>query len=278
MKLLGYNISEENFDQAIDWAWSFVPKIIAATIIFFIGWWVIKFVNKMVKKFFDKKDYDQTLERFIADLINWGLKIMLIVLVITQLGVQTSSLIAILGAAGLAIGLALQGSLSNFAGGVLILAFKPFKIGDFIEAQGQTGTVRDIAIFYTKLETPFKQEIIIPNAKLSNDNIKNYNAYPIRRNFMTIGISYDSNIKLAKEILMNLVQEQDKVLKDPAPEVVVAALNDSSVDLSLRFSAKNEDYWAVNFYTLEEAKSRLEAQGISIPFPMREVHVYNKNN
>ena len=195
-----------------------------------------------------------------------------------QLGVQSSSLLAILGAAGLAIGLALQGSLSNFAGGVLILAFKPFRIGDFIEAQGTGGTVSEISIFTTKLVTPFNQVAIIPNAKISNDVIKNFNTNSTRKEMMTIGISYDSNIKEAKDILLNLVNEQETILQDPAPQVVVANLGDSSVDLSLRYWTKNEDFWNVKFYNLEEAKARLEAAGISIPFPQRDVHIHNSNS
>lgn len=277
MKIFDYEISEENLEQVMEWIWGFIPKIVSAVLILIIGLWVIKFINRIVRKYFAKAEYELALERFLADLVNWGLKIMLFIMVITQLGVQSSSLLAILGAAGLAIGLALQGSLSNFAGGVLILAFKPFRIGDFIEAQGVMGTVKDITIFTTKITTSGNQLAILPNAKLSNDLIKNYNAEPIRKNIMTIGVSYDSDIKLAKDILLKLVTEQELVLKDPAPQVVVANLGDSSVDLSLRFWAKNEDYWDINFYTLEEIKTRLEAQGISIPFPMREVHVFNKD-
>lgn len=276
MKIFDYEISEETIKKATEWLWEFVPRVIAAALILVIGLWVIKFINRMVRKYFSKAEYDLALERFLADLINWGLKIMLFIVVITHLGVQSSSLIAILGAAGLAIGLALQGSLSNFAGGVLILAFKPFRIGDFIEAQGVMGTVKDITIFTTKLTTPGNQLAILPNAKLSNDLIKNYNAEPIRKNIMDIGVSYDSDIKLAKDILLNLVTEQELVLKEPAPQVVVANLGDSSVDLSIRFWAKNENYWAINFYTIEEAKIRLEAQGISIPFPQRDLHIYNE--
>jgi len=276
MEILDYKISEENIKQATEWAWSIAPRIIAAVIILFVGLWVIKFINRMVRKYFQKADYDLALERFLADLVNWALKIMLIIMVITQLGVQSSSLLAILGAGGLAIGLALQGSLSNFAGGVLILAFKPFRIGDFIEAHGVMGTVKDITIFTTKILTPGNQLAIVPNAKLSNDTIKNYNAEPIRKNMMDVGISYDSDIKLAKDILLNLVTEQELVLKEPAPQVVVTTLGDSAVTLSVRFWAKNEDYWNINFYTVEESKARLEAKGISIPFPQRDIHVFNE--
>lgn len=277
MGMINLEIPQEYVNALKEILWTYVPKVISATLIFIIGWWLIKMINRLVKKYFDSANYDETLERFVEDIINWGLKIALFVTVVTQLGVQSSSLIAMLGAAGLAIGLALQGSLANFAGGVLILAFKPFKIGDFIEAQGEMGTVKEISIFTTKLLTSGNQLAILPNAKLSNDTIKNFNAEPIRKNVMTIGISYDSDIKLAKDILLKLIEEQELILDEPSPQVVVANLGDSSVDLSLRFWAKNEDYWAINFYTLEEAKTRLEAQGISIPFPMREVHVFNKD-
>ena len=269
-------ISEANIIKLQEWVWGFTPKIVSAIAILIIGWWIIKIVNKFIKRYFKKSNYDETLERFVQDLINWGLKIGLFITVVTQLGVQSSSLIAMLGAAGLAIGLALQGSLANFAGGVLILAFRPFKNGDFIESQGVMGTVKEITIFTTKILTSGNQVAILPNAKVSNDTIKNYSAEPIRKDIMTIGISYDSDIKLAKDTLMNLLNEQEQILTEPAPQIVVANLGDSSVDLSLRFWAKNEDFWAAHFYTLEEAKTRLEAQGISIPFPVSEVHMYSK--
>ncbi|WP_010180461.1 mechanosensitive ion channel family protein [Aquimarina agarilytica] len=274
--VFGYEISKETIDKLVVSVMSYLPKIIAALLVLIIGLWLIKLINRVLRNFFAKKDYDITLEKFIADLVNWGLKVMLFIMVITQLGVQSSSLLAILGAAGLAIGLALQGSLSNFAGGVLILLFKPFKVGDFIEAQGQVGTVKSISIFTTTLLTAGNQQAIIPNGKLSNDTIKNYSAEPNRKNVMTIGISYDSDIKKAKDILLAIVNGQEATLKNPAPEVFVANLGDSSVDLSLRFWAKNEDYWKLNFYVLEEAKVQLEANGISIPFPQRDIHVFNE--
>jgi len=183
----------------------------------------------------------------------------------------------VLGAAGLAVGLALQGSLSNFAGGVLILFFKPFKIGDFIEAQGISGTVKEISIFKTKINTFGNQLAIIPNGKLSNENIINYSSEPTRRNNLEIGISYSSNIKEAKNILLDLINNQEGVIQDPAPEVVVSNLGDSAVTLSLRYWASLEDYWRIHFYAVEEGKKRLEDKGISLPFPQREVHVYNKD-
>src|SRR5690606_36614309 len=252
----------------------FLPNLIGAVLMLLLGLWIIKFINRLIKNFFDKKDYDPTLENFIASLINWGLKIVLFVLVITQLGVESASLVAIIGAAGLAIGLALQGSLANFAGGVLILLLKPFRVGDFISAQGVDGTVKEISIFNTKLTTFGNQLAILPNGKLSNENIINYTVDGIRRENLTFGISYDDDIKLAKEILLNLVTEQEKVLKieDKMPMVAVSELADSSVNFTLRYWANNEDFWDLRWHILEEGKARLEAAGISIPFPQRDVH------
>ena len=255
----------------------FLPNVIGAVLTLFIGLWLIKILNGFIKRFFDKKEYDPTLENFIASLINWGLKIVLFVLVITQLGVESASLVAIIGAAGLAVGLALQGSLANFAGGVLILLIKPFRVGDFISAQGVDGTVKEISIFNTKLTTFGNQLAIIPNGKLSNDNIINYTEEGIRRENLTFGIGYDDNIKQAKEILLNLVSEQETVLtlEDKMPMVAVAELGDSSVNLTLRYWAKNEDFWNLRWLILEEGKMRLEAAGISIPYPQRDVHHFN---
>jgi len=202
-------------------------------------------------------------------------KILLFITVISQLGVQTSSFVAMIAAAGLAIGLALQGSLANFAGGVLIMLFKPFKVDDFIEAQGQSGTIKEVAIFYTKMVTINNQLVILPNGKLSNETIINYTSEGKRRDVLTFGISYNSDIKKAKEVLISLMKEQEHILKDPEPLIFVAELNESSVDLSARFWALNENFWDCHFYTIEEAKTRLEAAGINIPFPQRDLHLYN---
>lgn len=267
---------EDNIEKAQAWAWEILPNlvtsIITAVLTLVVGLWIIKFINKMVQKFFQKADYDESLESFLQSFISIGLKIMLFVLVITQLGVQSSSLVAIIGAAGLAIGLALQGSLANFAGGVLILVFKPFKVGDFISAQGVDGTVKEITIFTTKLSTFGNQIAIVPNGQLSNNNIINYNAQDTRRDKIGVGIGYDSDIKLAKEILLKICTENANILKDPAPEVYVAELADSSVNLSLRFWAKNDVFWAAHFHVMEEIKTRFDAAGIEIPFPQRVFH------
>ncbi|MDC7999413.1 mechanosensitive ion channel [Aequorivita todarodis] len=255
----------------------FIPSVVGAILMLLIGLWIIKMINRFIKRFFDRTEYDPTLENFIASLIRWGLKIVLFVLVITQLGVESASLITIIGAAGLAIGLALQGSLSNFAGGVLILLLKPFKVGDFISAQGVDGTVKEISIFNTKLNTVGNQLAIMPNGKLSNENIINFTHEGIRRENLLIGIGYDDDIKQAKEILLKLISEQETILKteDRMPVVAVAELGDSSVNLMVRYWSKNEDFWNLRWLVLEEAKARLEAAGISIPFPQRDVHHFN---
>lgn len=259
-------------DEAVDWAMSVLPNLITAIVIFIVGYWIIKLINKMVRRFFAKKDYDETLESFLQSFISIALKALLFVLVVTQLGVKTSSLVAIIGAAGLAIGLALQGSLANFAGGVLILIFKPFKVGDFISAQGIDGTVKEISIFNTKLSTFGNQIAILPNGQLSNGNIVNYNMENTRRDKIDIGIGYGSNIKDAKEILLKICADNPSINTEPAPEVYVGALGDSSVDLSLRFWANNDVFWPAHFYVIEQTKLRFDAAGIEIPFPQRVMH------
>ncbi|AIY13118.1 MULTISPECIES: mechanosensitive ion channel family protein [Cellulophaga] len=265
---------QEHIDNAINWIWAALPNLILAILIFIIGLWLIKVINKMVRKFFVKHDYDPSLESFLQSLISIGLKITLFVLVITQLGVQSSSLVAIIGAAGLAIGLALQGSLANFAGGVLILIFKPFKVGDFIAAQGVDGTVKEISIFTTKLSTFGNQIVIVPNGQLSNNNITNYNAQDTRRDKISIGIGYSSDLKKAKDVLLKICADNETIFKDPAPVVYVDELADSSVNLTLRFWANNADFWEAHFFVMEQTKLRFDEEGIEIPFP--QVVQYNK--
>jgi len=264
--------SKEYLEGAILWAWGLLPKIISALLILIIGLYLVKFINRLVRKFFERKDYDLALESFLQSFINIALKVVLFVLVITQLGVESSSLIAIIASAGLAVGLALQGSLANFAGGVLILLFKPFRIGDFISAQGVDGTVKEISIFTTKLSTFGNQIAIIPNGQLSNNNIINYNAMDTRRDKIDVGIGYSSNIKKAKEILLQICAEESNILKDPAPEVYVDALAESTVNISLRFWATNENFWDAHFYVMEELKYRFDAADIEIPFPQRVLY------
>jgi small conductance mechanosensitive channel len=243
------------------------PGVLSALLILIIGLFVIKMIVKLTKKVMQKSNVDITLQKFLGNLLSWALKILLIVTVITQLGVETTSFAAIIGAAGLAVGLALQGSLANFAGGVLIMIFKPFKIGDLIEAQGEIGVVKEIEIFTTKLTGLSNKEIIIPNASLSNGNIVNYSTEGTRRVDLVIGVSYDADIKQTKEVLMEVLTSNDKVLKDPAPAVTVSELADSSVNFAVRPWSKTEHYWDVYFETLENSKVALDKAGIEIPYP-----------
>lgn len=266
---------EKGYDLVIFYA----PKILAAIAILIIGLWLIKVLLKGVKKTMERRDYEPSLKMFLYNLISWTLKVVLFVVVLGTVGVETTSFAAILAATGLAIGLALQGSLANFAGGVLIMIVKPFKVGDFIKAQGIEGTVKEISIINTKLTTFGNQLAIIPNGQLSNDNIINFTEEGIRRENLIFGISYDSDIKTAKDILLQIVNEQETALQleGKEPMVVVSELADSSVNLSLRYWANNDDFWALRWHVLEEGKMRLEAAGIVIPFPQRDIHVFKEN-
>jgi len=242
-------------------------KVIAAILILIIGGWLIKKVVKISQNLMDKKGIDITLQRFLGDLISWTLKILVFITAISQVGVETTSFIAIIGAAGLAVGLALQGSLANFAGGALIIIFKPFKVGDLIEAQGEIGVVKEIQIFVTKIISPGNKLVMIPNGTLSNGNIKNYTELGLLRVDLTFGVSYDADIKKTKEVLMKVLTDNKKVLKDPAPSVNVSELADSSVNFTVRPWAIPADYWDVYFSTVEATKNALDAAGIEIPYP-----------
>lgn len=264
--------AEKWIDKGIEFVTEYGPKILGAILIYIIGSWIIKRILKLVKKVMNKSNYDESLQRFLLNLISWALKILLILAVIGKLGVETTSFAAILAAAGLAVGLALQGSLSNFAGGVLIMIFKPYRIGDLIEAQGVLGAVKEIEIFTTKLITPENKLAIVPNGAMANGNIVNYTAEGKIRVDTVIGVAYEEDIKKTKEVLMNVLTSQQKVLKDPAPSVNVLELADSSVNFAVRPFCKPEDYWDVYFATYEGCKLALDEAGIEIPYP-HEVQV-----
>ncbi|MFV0540312.1 MAG: mechanosensitive ion channel family protein [Aestuariibaculum sp.] len=242
-------------------------KVLGAILIWIIGSWIIKKTVDISRKMMAKRDYEISLQKFLLNLLGWALKIILIVTMLGTLGVETTSFAAILAAAGLAIGMALQGSLGNFAGGVLIMIFKPFKIGDLVEAQGEIGVVKEIEIFTTKLTGLSNREIIIPNGALSNGNIINYTSEGTRRVDLVFGVSYDADIKKTKEVLMNVLTSNPKVLKDPAPTVAVKELADSSVNFAVRPWCKTDDYWDVYFGVTENVKEALDAAGIEIPYP-----------
>ncbi len=251
------------------------PKVLTALAILIIGLIIIGFINKLVKNLMKARSVDETLRKFLTNLINWALKILLVVSVAAELGVETTSFAAIIASAGLAIGLALQGSLSNFAGGVLIMLFKPFKVGDVIEAQGEIGSVKVIDIFTTKLIGLSNKEIIIPNGALSNGNIVNYTSEGTRRVDLVFGVGYDSDIKKTKEVLMNVLVTHPLVLKEPEPTVNVLALADSSINFAVRPWCKSEDYWKVYFDVTEATKEALDKAGIEIPYP-HQVEIQKK--
>ncbi|MBU2946045.1 mechanosensitive ion channel family protein [Zobellia uliginosa] len=262
-------------NKGIDFAVEYGPKVIGAIIIYIIGSWVIKKIVNLVRKGMTSQEYDVSLQKFLLSLVKWALTIFLIITVISTLGVDTTSFAAIIAAAGLAIGLALQGSLSNFAGGVLIIIFKPYKIGDLVEAQGALGVVKEIEIFTTKLVTPDNKLAIIPNGAMSNGNIVNYTAEGKMRVDTTIGVGYGEDIKTAKDVLLNVLMADPKVLKDPAPSVNVSELADSSVNFAVRPFCKPEHYWDVYFGTLENCKLALDKAGIEIPYP-HQVEIQKK--
>lgn len=240
------------------------PKLITALLILFIGLYAIRIINRLVKKIMVQRELDPTLSKFLVDILIWVLRVLLIVTFISKLGIETSSFVAILGAAGLAVGLSLQGSLSNFAGGMLIILFKPFRVGDTIEAQNVIGTVSEIQIFVTKLITGNNQTIFVPNGILSNGVITNYSIQGIRRADMVFSLSYDTNIKVAKDILLQVMENHPQVLKTPEASVVVKNLTDSAIQLAIRPWSKNEDFGAMSSDILEQCKEAFEKAGISM--------------
>lgn len=246
---------------------SYGVPLLKAILIYLIGSWIIKRITKAVKKLMAKGTYDESLQKFLVNLVSWSLKIFLIITVISTLGVETTSLAAVIAAAGLAIGLALQGSLSNFAGGVLLMIFKPYKIGDLIEAQDSLGVVKEIEIFTTKLVSPDNKLVIIPNGAMANGNITNYTAEGKIRVDTVIGVGYGEDIKKTKDVLMEVLTSNELVLKDPAPSVNVMELADSSVNFAVRPFCKPEHYWDVYFVTYENCKLALDKAGIEIPYP-----------
>jgi small conductance mechanosensitive channel len=276
METMNNLFSPSNLDNLKALGLDYGIKIISAIVLLIIGLWIIKKIVGVAKKMMVKSKIEVSLQKFLGDLISWLLKALLIITVLGQLGVATTSFVAIIGAAGLAVGLALQGALANFAGGALIMIFKPFKVGDLIEAQGELGAVKEIQIFVTKIVTPGNKLAIIPNGILSNGTIKNYTEEGQLRVDLTIGISYDADIKMAKDILEKTLASNPKVMKDPAPAVTVSELADSSVNLAVRPWATPADYWDVYFGCLEECKIALDNANISIPFPQRDVHMIEK--
>ena len=248
-------------------------KVIAAIAIFVIGRWVAMGVRKGVRRVMEKADTDPIIVGFVGSISYIALLAFVIIAALGQLGIQTTSFIAILGAAGLAIGLALQGSLANFAAGFLMIMFRPFKVGDFIEGAGVAGVVESIQIFTTTMKTGDNKTIIIPNAKLSGDNIVNYSAKLTRRVDMTVGVAYDADLSVVRDVLKDIISKESRIHSDPEPLIAVAELADSSVNFVVRVWTDTGDYWAVMFAMNETIKNRFDAAGIGIPFPQRDLHI-----
>lgn len=263
------------FDKVVNFISQNGPSIFGALLVFVIGWKIIGIIVHWLDKIFQKTDFDDALESFVVSLVSIGLRIILLVSVAGMLGFETTTLITILGAMAFAIGMALQGSLSNFAGGVLILIFKPFKVGDFIEAQGYTGTVKTLQIFQTILHTIDNKEIIIPNGDISNGAIINYSATGKRRVDMIFGIDYDDDLKKAKEIIEKIIKEDKRVLKENNRKnnVVLGNLGESSVEIYCQIWVKSSDYLGIKYDMNEKVKKEFDKNGITFPFPQQDVHL-----
>jgi len=262
------------WDTIQEWSALYGMKIIGAIAILVIGRIVIGIVVGIIRRVLKKASVDETLMKFVLSLTRILLLIFVILAALSTLGVETTSFIAILGAAGLAVGFALQGSLSNFASGVMLIIFRPFKSGDFVEAGGTTGSVEAIQIFNTILKTPDNKLVIVPNSGITGGNITNYSAKEERRVDMIFGIGYDDDLKKAKEILERLIREDSRILEDPAPTVAVSELADSSVNFVVRPWVKTTDYWTVYWDFTEKVKLTFDAEGITIPYPQQDVHMH----
>ncbi|MEO9965782.1 MAG: mechanosensitive ion channel domain-containing protein [Reichenbachiella sp.] len=265
---------EELMPQILNLIFSYGPKLVGAIIILIIGFWVVKALSGGFRRLLEAREIDASLKPFLVSLVSMLLKVILVISVLTTMGVEMTSLIAILGAAGLAVGMALSGTLQNFAGGVMILIFRPFKVGDFIDAQGYNGTVHAIQIFNTILKTPDNKTIIIPNGGLSTGSMTNFSSEPKRRVDWTFGIAYGDDVDNAKAVIKMLADADTRIHKDPEVFIAVSALADSSVNIVVRAWANAEDYWGVFFDMNENIYKTFAKKGISIPFPQMDVHMH----
>ena len=279
-------MNELNNMAAFDWAalWAVVEnygvdfgiKLVVALVIFIIGRFVAGMVQKGLRKLMQAQQVDKILESFVCNLAYWTVMIFVIIAAINQVGIQTTSLIAVMGAAGLAVGLALQGSLSNFAAGVLIVIFRPYRVGDFVEAAGIAGVVEQVQMLTTVMKTGDNKQIVVPNAQIMDSIITNYSANDTRRVDMTIGVSYDDDLDKVRTTLQALIDADERILKDPACTIAVAELADSSVNFAVRPWVRTADYWGVQFDLTEAIKKRFDKEGISFPYPQQDVHVYKQ--
>ena len=266
---------EDFANYCFDFVALYGPKLVLAAVTLVAGLWIIKIITNAVGRLFKRKEVDASLQPFLKSLINGLLKVLLAISVMSMVGIEMTSFIAILGAAGLAIGMALSGTLQNFAGGVLILILKPFRVGDYIEAQGYSGTVKEIQIFYTVLKTPDNKTVILPNSPLSTGSLINFSIEQQRRLDLKFGIGYSDDIDKAKKVIQDVIDSEASILKDPAPLIAVSELADSSVNFVVRVWVDKADYWTVNFNMHEKIKKTFDKEGVSIPFPQRDIHLYN---
>jgi small conductance mechanosensitive channel len=264
---------EKAWERVQEFVAEYGLSVIGALLVFFIGRWLAKVIKRLVNRMMTKSKADPALVGFVSNLVYVALLTFVIIAALAQLGVQTASFIAVVGAAGLAVGLALQGSLANFAAGVLLLIFRPFKAGDLIEGGGTMGVVRSMGIFTTVLNTLDNKRVIVPNSKLMGDNITNYSAEENRRVDLVVGVSYNADLKKTTDVILDVLKSDERVLEEPAPTVAVLELADSSVNFVVRPWTKTENYWDVYFGVTQKVKERLDAEGIEIPFPQQDVHL-----
>ena len=264
---------EELIPKLIEWGSVFGLKLIAAIAILLIGRLVVNSIRKLIVKVMDKRKVDKTISTFISSLVFSALYLFVILAALSQVGIQTTSFMAIIGAAGLAIGLALQGSLSNFAAGFLIIFFRPFKLGDYVEAGGVSGSIIKISVFTTEINTVDNKKIIVPNAQIMNGTITNYTAEKTRRVDLSFGVGYEADISKVKDILNSIINKHKLILRDPEPFVRLGNLGDSSIDFTVRVWTKTEDYWTVHFDLIESAKEEFDKENINIPYPQMDVHM-----
>lgn len=271
---------EINLEQIQATAYQYVLdyglNIVTAFLVYIVGKWICSLISNFSRKMMAKAKVEEILLNFLSNILYWTLYLMVVIAALGQLGVKTGSFIALVGAAGLAIGLALQGSLGNFASGVMIMIFRPFKVGHFIEAGGVAGVVKEIQIFNTVLTTPDNKVIFVPNSALTSGSITNFSAMDTRRVDLTFGVSYGDNLDDVKKMITEVVSADERVLKDPAPTIAVAELGDNSVNFVVRPWASTADYWGVFFDLTENLKKESDKRGFSIPFPQRDVHLYNE--
>ena len=271
-----------DFDRILATVWELIVlyglKIVIAILILIVGRWIAMGIRKLVKKMIRRAQVDEVIVSFVGSLVYIALLVFVVIAALGQVGIHTTSFIAVLGAAGLAIGLALQGSLANFAAGFLMILFRPFRVGDYIEGGGVAGTVEEIQIFTTTLKTPDNKTVIVPNAKITGDNIINWSTTGTRRVDMTFGIGYGDDIDQAKKTIAEVLDQEGRILKDPPYQIALMELGDSSVNFVVRPWVKSEHYWGVYFDTMEKVKKAFDANGISIPFPQRDVHVYQHSD